>query len=60
MLYKKTQVYYPTGGVIRMPNNIILFIFPLKNNNLIVCSHSEMKIYKNESGKYSYYKTIET
>ena len=34
------------------------FIFPLKNNNLIVFSYDEMKIYKNENGKYSYYKTI--
>ena len=35
------------------------FIFHLKNNNLIVCSHNEMKIYKNEKEQYSYSKTID-
>ena len=40
-----------------IPNDSIKFIFPLKNNNLIVCSHNEMKIYKNENEQYSYSKT---
>ena len=55
--YTKTkQIHYLN---IYKPNDCISFIFPLKNNNLIVCSYTEMKIYKIENEKYSYSKTID-
>ena len=37
----------------RNPNTCIYFLYHLKNDDLIVSSHSEMKIYKKKDGEFS-------
>lgn len=58
-LIKKIQCYekdkdnsYSRRGE-RNPNTRIYFLYHLKNDDLIVSSHSEMKIYKKKDGEYS-------
>ena len=51
--YEKEKDYFEVRREHRNPNTRIYFLYHLKNDDLIVCSYSEMKIYKKKDGEYS-------
>ena len=51
--YEKEKDYFEVRKKHRNPNTCIYFLYHLKNDDLIVCSYSEMKIYKKKDGEYS-------
>ena len=53
---EKDYSYFRRGD--RNPNTCIYFLYHLKNDDLIVGSYSEMKIYKKKDGKYSLKKML--
>ena len=56
--YDKEKDLFEVHRKHRNPNTCIYFLYPLKNDDLIVSSYSEMKIYKKKDGEYSIKKEL--
>jgi len=56
--YDKEEDLFEVRRKHRNPNTCIYFLYPLKNDDLIVSSYSEMKIYKKKDGEYSIKKEL--